>query len=302
MRLDKKKVSQLVDSNFGQQMLREGDRAQAGNPASEQVWMLLVDEIDPDPKQPRRHFDQAALNDLATDIAQRGVLQPILVRPIGKRYQIIVGERRWRATKLAGKPRIPCLLREMDDDSVQQAQLVENIVRADISDIERGIALRRLYETAKKKDRKITWETVAQMVGLSRMRIHHLYNLSMLPLPIIEMIESKRLSGSHGVELARLEKQPELQEQLAQEAARPDDQSTFGLSVAQLRTRINELQGSVAPPPAALSPKQIEKHSRDIIGALRPDLPEKVQVQLRQTAEQILKYLDEEIVKSTLQK
>lgn len=312
MRLDKGKVASVVGTEFGQRMLEESDRAQAGNPEKDQIWTLLVDEIDPDPDQPRRHFDEGALQDLAADIARRGVLQPILVqRSGGDRYRIIVGERRWRASKMAGKPRIPCIIKEMDASEVRQAQLVENVIRQGISDIERGLALRQLYDTRKAADRKATWETIAQTVGLTRMRINHLYNLSLLPPAIVDMIQAGRLSGSHGVELARLNGQPEQQEALARQACRSGVGTTaYGMSVAQLRERISEALGSdtarsrIPRAPAPLSPQQIAERGQDLTKALRPDLPPDVRQRLRETAEHILRFLDQEpeSVKSTLQR
>jgi ParB family chromosome partitioning protein len=303
MRLNKERVSHVVDTDFGQRMLGESDRAQAGNAQEEQVWRLLVDEIDPDPDQPRRHFDEAALNDLAADIARRGVLQPILVRPVGDRYRIVVGERRWRATKIAGKPRIPCLVRAMEPRQVREAQLVENVIRQGISDVERGIALRQLYETRKAEDRKVTWESIAQTVGLTRMRINHLHNLSLLPEPIVEMIQTRRLSGSHGVELARLqERRPELLLPLAEECCRPETgTSTYGVSVAALRQRITEVldADSAQQQPRRsserrLSAVQLKQQIQAVTGALRPGMPDDLRKDLRDAAEHILRFLDQE--------
>jgi ParB family chromosome partitioning protein len=319
MRLSKERVAQVVDREFGRRMLGESDRAQAGNPEGDQVWHLLVDEVDPDPEQPRRHFDEAALNDLAADIARRGVLQPLVVQPVGDRYRIVVGERRWRASKIAGRPRVPCLIRNLDAQQVREAQLVENVIRQGISDIERGLALRRLYEERKAQDRKTTWDSIAQTVGLTRMRINHLYNLSLLPPPVVEMIQTRRLSGSHGVELARLqERRPDLLVPLAQECCRPDTGAGgYRLSVTTLRQRINDLLREDATTdapephrgagPRILSPAQIARQTREITDALRPGLPEELRQHLRDAAMHILRFLDQEpepepeTVKSTLQ-
>lgn len=330
MRLSKDRVASVVDAAYGQQMLTASDRAQAGNIEGDQVWTLLVDEIEPDPEQPRRHFDENSLRELADDIARRGVLQPILVQPIERedsgfdqnqaRYRIVVGERRWRASKMAGKPRIPCLIRaSLSSSEVREAQLVENIIRQGISDIERGLALRRLYEDMKSSDRRATWETVAAKVGLSRMRIHHLYTLSLLPEPVVEMIQSRRLSGSHGVELARLGDTPETLIALAEEACRPLGGSarTYGLSVAEVRQRASELlQGQHHRSNSAddageaehdnlhtqaspnqqhqrrTSPASMERRMGEIVASLRPGLPHEVRERLRHSANEILQFLD----------
>lgn len=296
MRLDRSKVAAMVDADYGRVMLAEGDRAQAGNPERDQVWNLLVTEVDPDPDQPRRYFDEKALNDLATDIGRRGVLQPIIVRPIGERYQIVVGERRWRASRMANKPRIPCLIREMSETEVRQAQLVENVIREGISDIERGQALKQLYDTMKAHDTRATWENVAQLVGLTHMRIHQLYNLSTLPSPIVEMIRSRQLSGTHGLELARLQDRPEAQSKLAEEACRSASSSAFGLSVAELRRRVSSLLGvQVSRPAPLLSPAEISERSRQLLDALRPGLPAEVLLDLRETARHMMLFAEQHL-------
>jgi len=226
-------------------LLAEGDRAHAGVPTDARD--LLLDEISPDPLQPRRHFDEQELRALADDIGRRGVLQPVLVRPPqvpGAPYQLVAGERRWRAARLAGKVRIPARVRELSDEDVQAAQLAENILRTGLTDIEKGRALRRLYEIRKRQNYKVTWEDIAAEVGLGRARIHDLFNLASLPAPIAALIESGRLSGSHGIALQRAQ-QALSEEQLiqfAEQAARPESKraGSFRLSVARLRQTIQQ--------------------------------------------------------------
>jgi ParB family chromosome partitioning protein len=226
-------------------LLAEGDRAHAGVPTDARD--LLLDEIAPDPLQPRRHFDEQELRTLADDIARRGVLQPILVRPpetSGGPYRLVAGERRWRAARLAGKARIPARVRNLSDEDVQAAQLAENVLRTGLTDIEKGRALRRLYEIRKHQNYKTTWEDIAAEVGLGRARIHDLFNLASLPAPVATLIESGRLSGSHGIALQRAQQSlPEEQLiQLAQQAARPANKRAggFRLSVARLRQTIQQ--------------------------------------------------------------
>lgn len=227
------------------ELLEEGDRAHAGIPTDARD--LLVTEIEPDPMQPRRHFDEADLKALAEDIGRRGVLQPILVRPptdAGGPYRLIAGERRWRAAQMAGKVRIPVRVRDLTDEDVRAAQLAENILRTGLTDIEKGRALRRLYELRKSQNYKTTWEDIAAEVGLGRARINDLFNLASLPEPVAALIESGRLSGSHGIALQRA--QGTLGEEqivtLADQAARPEGKRTggFGLSVARLREYIQQ--------------------------------------------------------------
>ena len=224
-------------------LLEEGDKAHAG--ISSDARDLLLDEIEPDALQPRRHFDEAELRVLADDIARRGVLQPILVRPpleAGGRYRLVAGERRWRAAGMAGKVRIPARVRVLNDQEARGAQLVENVMRAALSDIEKGQALRSLYELRKEENRKTTWEDVAEEVGLARSRINELFQLAQLPEPIANLIASGRLSGSHGIALQRAAEELDAAAalELAYEAARSDTRrsGSYGLSVAQLRRRL----------------------------------------------------------------
>lgn len=236
-------------------LLEEGDRRHAGIP--EDARDLLLDDIEPDPLQPRRTFEEPELRALAEDIARRGVISAILVRPpvvpLGK-YRLVCGERRWRASRMAGLVRIPARVRELRDDEVRAAQLAENILRADLNDIEKGRSLRELYDIRKEENARTTWEAVAEEVGLGRARIHDLFHLASLPVSIATLIESGRLSGSHGIALQRAQAQlgEESVIQLAQEAARPEGRRTgsFGLSVVALRERIQFLlKGEDAPEP-----------------------------------------------------
>ncbi len=224
-------------------LLNEGDLAHAG--VATDARDLLLDEIMPDPAQPRRHFDTSDLQALADDIARRGVLQPILVRPPiqpGEAYRLVAGERRWRAARLAGKVRIPARIRALTDDEVQAAQLAENVLRAELTDIEKGRALRRLYELRKSQNPKTTWEDIASEVGLGRSRIHDLFHLAELPESIADLIEAGRLSGSHGIMLQRAQGLLQKEEllTLAEQAARPSERRTgsYGLSVSQVRQHL----------------------------------------------------------------
>ena len=228
-------------------LLAEGDRAHAG--IASDARDLLLDEIEPDALQPRRHFDPSELEALAEDIARRGVLQPILVRPpahTGEPYRLVAGERRWRAARLAGKVRIPARIRDLSDDEVQAAQLAENVLRAELTDIEKGRALRRLYELRKANNYKTTWEDIASEVGLGRSRIHDLFHLAALPEAVAGMIESGRLSGSHGILLQRAGETLGAEEVvlLAERAARQESRRTgsYRMSVAQLRHAIQARQ------------------------------------------------------------
>jgi len=295
MRRNRESAAALIGTAYAGRMLIEGDRAQIGNSEKEQVWNLLVDEIDPDPLQPRKHFDDDALRELAKQIGEHGVLQPIIVERVGERYRIIVGERRWRATRLAEKTRIPCIIREMTPEQICKVQLIENIVREDLSDVDRGLAIRRLYETLKRGGQKVTWDQVGAMVGLTRARINDMVGLSSLPEPIVHLIQNGQLSGTHGIQLARLDDRPDAQLELANDAKRETRSGPYRMSVAAVRDRVNIILGTATPRAGSirqLSPEEMDQHSKELIHGLRPDLPPGLQQSLRETAIHILRFLD----------
>jgi ParB family chromosome partitioning protein len=155
---------------------------------------LPVELVVPNPKQPRRSFDQDALQALAGSIADRGVLQPILVRPLpGGRYELVAGERRWRATQLAGLTEVPALVQERDDATTLQAALIENMARADLNPVEEARAVSALVE-----DMGLTREAVGTMVGRSRVAISNLLRILDLPDDALDLIGEGRLTEGHG--------------------------------------------------------------------------------------------------------
>lgn len=155
---------------------------------------LPVELVVPNPKQPRRAFDQDALQALADSIADRGMLQPVLVRPMpGGRYELVAGERRWRATQLAGLGELPALVQERDDATTLQAALVENMARADLNPVEEARAISALVE-----DMGLTREAVGRMVGRSRVAISNLLRILDLPDETLDLIGEGRLTEGHG--------------------------------------------------------------------------------------------------------
>jgi ParB family chromosome partitioning protein len=155
---------------------------------------LPVDLIVPNSKQPRRAFDEAALEGLAGSLRERGVLQPVLVRPIaGGTYELVAGERRWRAAQLAGLESIPAIVRERDDAEALETALVENMAREDLNPVEEARACAALVE-----ELGLTRETVGLRVGRSRVAVSNLVRLLDLPDEVLELLERGDLSEGHG--------------------------------------------------------------------------------------------------------
>ena len=157
------------------------------------AMLLRLEEIEPNRSQPRREFDEGALQELAESIRRHGVLQPLLVRPIfSGGYQIVAGERRWRAARIAELKEIPAVVREMSDSEVMQLALIENLQREDLNPLEEAQGYQSLIETY-----GMTQEEVAGTVGKSRPAVANALRLLNLPEKIRAMVEKGSLSAGH---------------------------------------------------------------------------------------------------------
>jgi ParB family chromosome partitioning protein len=167
--------------------IRPGDQPTPGG-----VRMLPVGSLQPHPDQPRRHFEEAALDELAASIAARGLIQPIVVRPHGKDYQIVAGERRWRAAQRARLHEVPVVVRDFDDAQTLEVALIENIQRQDLNAIEEAQAYQRLAG-----EFGHTQEALAKIVHKSRSHVANLLRLLELPDTVQGQVVSGALSMGH---------------------------------------------------------------------------------------------------------
>lgn len=156
--------------------------------------------IEPSPYQPRRQFREGALNELAQSIRSTGIIQPLVLRTAGNRYQLIAGERRWRAAQLAGLKRVPAVIREIPESQALEITLVENIQREDLSPVEEAHAYNRLME-----EFSLTQENVAERTGKDRATIANTLRLLKLDKSIRDMIDEGRLTAGHGRALLAIE-------------------------------------------------------------------------------------------------
>ena len=163
--------------------------AETGN---EPEAVLSISEIVRNPNQPRKTFDEDKLAELADSIRQNGVLQPILVRRKGQKYEIVAGERRYQASKLAGLKEIPAVVREIDDDKVFQLALIENLQRSDLSPIEEAKGYKKLLTS-----RSLTQEELAKILSKSRSAIANTLRLMDLPVEVQHMMEQGLLTAGH---------------------------------------------------------------------------------------------------------
>jgi ParB family chromosome partitioning protein len=196
---------------------------------ADELRELPVELIVANPNQPRRHFDEQALNALAGSLGERGVLQPVLVRPKpGGTYELVAGERRWRAAQIAGLTEIAALVRPRDDAATLELALIENMAREDLNPIEEARACAALVE-----ELGLTREEVGRRVGRSRVAVSNLLRLLDLPDETIEMLEREQLSEGHGRALL-LAEDHSARRLLSREAARE------GLSVRVVEARARE--------------------------------------------------------------
>jgi ParB family chromosome partitioning protein len=172
----------------------------SGQSSGDEVQLLKLDEIIPNRNQPRQHWDENSLAELASSIEANGLLQPILVRPTAEgKYEIIAGERRWRAGKLADIPSIPALVRTISDTDSLALALIENIQRQDLTILEEAQALVRLKEHC-----GLTQEQLSTQLGRSRSSIANTLRLVHLSKPVLQALEEEKITAGHGRALAAL--------------------------------------------------------------------------------------------------
>lgn len=166
----------------------------------DQIKLLPIEQLQRGKYQPRRHFDPAALEELAQSIRTNGLIQPIIVREIAKlKYEIIAGERRWRAAQLAGMHNVECILRDMTDEEAIETSTIENLQREDLNPIEEASALQRLVD-----DFGYTHEQIAATIGKSRARVSNVIRLLKLERSVQQMLIAGELNEGHGKVLVAL--------------------------------------------------------------------------------------------------
>jgi ParB family transcriptional regulator, chromosome partitioning protein len=173
-----------------------------------------IDLVDPSPHQPRTRFAEAGIEELAQSIRSSGIIQPLVVRRNGARYQLIAGERRWRASQRAQLLRVPVVVRDVSDEQALELTLVENIQREDLNPIEQARAFDRLME-----EFHLTQDEVASRTGKDRVTVANSVRLLSLEEPLLDWIEEGKISASHGRALLAIEDR-KLRNELAQKASR----------------------------------------------------------------------------------
>ncbi|HEY0505562.1 MAG TPA: ParB/RepB/Spo0J family partition protein [Lysobacter sp.] len=249
-----------------------GPKAAAEAPALEAtptdvLHSLPIDALAPGKYQPRKTMDQGKLTELAESIKAQGVIQPIVVRDIGgKRYEIIAGERRWRASQIAGLVEIPVVVREVDDRTVVAMALIENIQREDLNPLEEANALQRLID-----EFDLTHAQAAEAVGRSRAAVSNLLRLLELPVEIRVLVETHALEMGHARALLTLAPQAAIA--LARQAAEN------GWSVRDVEHRVQQLASGKLPVNGS-KPKPVKAKPQADIVSLERELSESLNTQV----------------------
>lgn len=201
-----KGLEQLFDlDNLNVENVSDFEKSMYKDITNEEIIELNVDELRPNPYQPRTVFDEEALNELAESIKENGVIEPIIVKKSIKGYDVIAGERRLKASKIAGKKTIPAIIRQLSDDKMAEIALLENLQRENLTALEEARAYKSLQEKL-----NLTQEQLAKKVSKSRSHITNMLGLLRLPNEVQDMIQEKKLTMGHARVLSKLEDRDEI--------------------------------------------------------------------------------------------
>lgn len=197
-----KGLGSLIPQSFDTQLLVD---------ESERVQKLTVVSLVPNPDQPRTVFDEDALAELAESIKRYGVVQPLVVSPEGNKYRIIAGERRWRASQLAGLKTVPALVRTSKELEILEIALVENVQRVDLSPLEQAVSIERLHQQF-----NLTYQQIAERLGKAQTTVNNIVRLLQLPQEARAALNNKTISEGHARQILALKDMPEQQAELLQ--------------------------------------------------------------------------------------
>ncbi len=225
-----------------------------------------IEEIRPNPHQPRKHFDEAKLQELSDSIKEKGILEPLLVRKVSDGYELIVGERRWRAAQKAGLKEVPVLIKEFDERTALEISLIENLQREDLNPIEEAEAYQRLIE-----EFHLSHEALSVRIGKDRTTITNALRLLKLPPEIKEHLLQNRLSPGHARAILSLEDQ-EKQKQLCQLILQK------GLSVREAEALAKKWSGKPKKKPVEKTQDDLKLQLASLQDSLRRHLGTKVRI------------------------
>ncbi len=239
---------------------------------------LRITEIEPNRQQPRKNFDDESISLLADSIKQHGIIQPLLVRPYGSSYQIVAGERRWRAARMLGLSEVPVQIKELSDIETMQIALIENLQRENLNPVEEAKGYNELIENY-----NMTQEDVAKTVGRSRSAVANSMRLLSLPDDILNMLENGDITVGHGKALLAFDDKEKMLE-AAKKAAE-----------GKLNVRALEKMANEKPPEEKVSNKRIDSYFKEMEISLNDVLGRKVKVEYgKNKGALILEFYDKE--------
>lgn len=193
----------LIPQSFDNSLLLNED---------ERVQKITHADIEPNKDQPRRHFDEEALQELAVSIKQHGILQPIVVAPHNKgKYQIIAGERRWRAAAIAGLTSVPVIVRTLQEQSKLELAIIENVQRVDLAPLEQALSIEKLHQQF-----GLSYDAIAKQLGKANSTVNNIVRLLQLPSEAQEALSTKNITEGHARAILALKDNPEAQQALLQ--------------------------------------------------------------------------------------
>ena len=229
-------------------------------PDNAKIETLPLREIEPDPDQPRKTFDDETLAELASSIAEHGLIQPIAVRPkVSGGYLIVAGERRWRACRMAGLTEAPVVVKDVTDEQAMEIALVENLQREDLDPVEEAMGIRELMTRC-----NLTQEQAARKLGKSRSALANSLRLLNLPENVLELLKSGFLNTGHAKVILGLPT-PELQEQAAQMIA--DHELNVRQAEVLCKKQARPAKGPAEPAPIDTLPVEVEESLKEVLGS-----------------------------------
>ena len=233
-------------------LLGSDEPAPTQTPAGDSLRQLSVDHLQPGKYQPRSRMDQEALKELAASIKTQGVIQPILVRPVAAdRYEIVAGERRWRAARMAGLTAVPVVIRDIPDNQALAAALIENIQREDLNPLEQATGIQRLIS-----EFGLTHQSAAEALGRSRTAVTNLLRLLELAPPVRDLLAEGKLDMGHARALLALP--PVRQVEFANQAV------AHGLSVRDVEKRVGQALAKPTPRVPRRADRDVERLQEDL--------------------------------------
>src|SRR5437762_2433046 len=233
---------------------------------SDEIREIEIDLIRPGQQQPRTTFDQAKLEELAQSIRTTGVIQPLLVRPLGGLFELVAGERRWRAAQIAGLHRIPAIVRDIPNDKLLELALIENIQRAELNPVEDANAYKKLIDSL-----GLTQDEVARRVGRDRTFVTNYLRVLKLPRDIQELLEQDKLTFGHARALLSVQ-DPVGQRRLAQKIVK------HNWSVRETERRVRHLSNATDRHPSQAVPEHADPNVRAAEVILRRPLATQVRI------------------------